>query len=202
MASKTLVAPLDKETIPRLELLSNHTASTLVKSVSQALENVVRVDDLVNWTDSMISLWWIINTDKEYKQFVENRVSEIRRNAPPEQWRYCPTSENPADIASRGIKATALKESSLWLHGPEFLSKESAYWPVQPVNVQAKEEFCELKSAKPTVSSLLNTCTEKQEANLESIINPESYSSLTKLRSYFTCVAICQKIEKKKGRIN
>ena len=42
-------------------------------------------------------------------------------------------SENPADIASRGIKVTALKESSLWLHGPEFLSKESAYWLVQPV---------------------------------------------------------------------
>ena len=35
-------------------------------------------------------------------------------------------SENPADIASRGIKATALKESSLWLHGPEFLSKDKA----------------------------------------------------------------------------
>ena len=52
-----------------------------MKSVSQALENVV---DVVNWTDSMISLWWIINTDKEYKQFVENRVSEIRRNAPLE----------------------------------------------------------------------------------------------------------------------
>ena len=52
-----------------------------MKSVSQALENVV---DVVNWTDSMISLWWIIYTDKEYKQFVENRVSEIRRNAPPE----------------------------------------------------------------------------------------------------------------------
>ena len=68
----------------------------------------------------------------------------------------------------------------MWLHGPEFLSKESAYWPVQPVNVQAKEELCELKSAKPTVSSLLNTCT-KKEANLESIINPGSYSSLTKL---------------------
>ena len=52
-----------------------------MKSVSQALENVV---DVVNWTDSMISLWWIINTDKEYEQFVENRVSEIRRNAPLE----------------------------------------------------------------------------------------------------------------------
>ena len=62
-------------------------------------------------------------------------------------------SENPADIASRGIKVTALKESSLWLHGPEFLSKESAYWLVQPVNVQAKGDF-ELKAAKPAVSSL------------------------------------------------
>ena len=41
----------------RQELLSNLTASRLVKSVSQALENVVRVDDVVNWTDSMISLW-------------------------------------------------------------------------------------------------------------------------------------------------
>ena len=89
-------------------------------------------------------------------------------------------SENPADIASRGIKVTALKESSLRLHGPEFLSKESAYWLVQPVNVQAKGDF-ELKAAKPAVSSLLKRCTEKQEANLESIINPESYSSLTRL---------------------
>ena len=100
VASKTRVSPLDKQTIPRLELC--------LTVLRQALENVVKVDDLVNWTDSMISLWWIRNTDKEYKQFVENRVSEIRRNAPPAQWRYCPTSENPADIASRGIKATAL----------------------------------------------------------------------------------------------
>ena len=33
-----------------------------------------------------------------------------RPNAPPEQWRYCPTSENLADTASRGVKANALKE--------------------------------------------------------------------------------------------
>ena len=35
-----------------------------MKSVNQALENVVKVNDVVNWTDSMISLWWISNTDK------------------------------------------------------------------------------------------------------------------------------------------
>ena len=54
---KTRVAPLDKQMVPRLELLSNLAASRLVESVSQALENVVKVDDVVNWTDSVISLW-------------------------------------------------------------------------------------------------------------------------------------------------
>ena len=42
--------------IPRLDLLSNLTASRLVKSASQALESVVKVDDVVNCTDSVISL--------------------------------------------------------------------------------------------------------------------------------------------------
>ena len=37
VASKTRVAPLDKQTIPRLELLFNLPASRLVKSVSQAV---------------------------------------------------------------------------------------------------------------------------------------------------------------------
>ena len=50
-------------------------------------------------------------------------MSGIRRNAQPEQGRYCPTSENPLDVVSRGIKATTLKESSLWLHGPDLLPK-------------------------------------------------------------------------------
>ena len=49
-----------------------------MKSVSQALENVVKVDDLVNWTDSMISLSWIRNSEKEYKRS-KDRFVEITR---------------------------------------------------------------------------------------------------------------------------
>ena len=81
VASNTRVAALAKQTIPRLELLSNLTASRLVKSVSQVLEDVVRVDGAFSRTYSVISLWWIRNTDKEYeyKQFVENHVTEIKR---------------------------------------------------------------------------------------------------------------------------
>ncbi|XP_068692434.1 uncharacterized protein [Montipora foliosa] len=97
VSSKTRVAPLAKQTIPRLELLSNLTAARLLNSGSQALDDV-RIDDFFNWTDSMISLWWITNTDKECKQFVENRAAEIRRNSRPEQCRYCPTVDNPQTI--------------------------------------------------------------------------------------------------------
>ena len=154
VASKPRVVPLAKQSMPSLELLSNLTASRLLKSVSQALEDFVRVDEA--------SLWWIRNTDKEYKQFVENHVSEIRRNAPPVQWRYCPTTENPSDLESREMKATVLKESSLWLPGPEFLSKDSEYWPVQPANVQYREELCELKSVRPAVYSLVTSCIEDE----------------------------------------
>ena len=38
-----------------------------MKSVSEALENVMKVDNVVNWTDSMISLWWIRNTEEELR---------------------------------------------------------------------------------------------------------------------------------------
>ena len=65
VTSKTRVTLLNKKTIPRLELLSNLTASRLVNSVSQPLETVVKMN-VVNWTDSMISLWWIRNTEEEY----------------------------------------------------------------------------------------------------------------------------------------
>ena len=110
-------------------------------------------------------------------------MAEIRRNSPPEQWRYCPTADNPADIASRGIKCIELKESSLWLYGPDFLSKSGEQWPVQPTVVQAREELSELKSSKPAVSSLVTTCVEgkEEELSLDNLINPENFSSLTKL---------------------
>ena len=51
ISSKTRLAPLAKQTIPRLELLSNPAASRLLKGVSQPLE-AVRIDSVFNWTDS------------------------------------------------------------------------------------------------------------------------------------------------------
>ena len=119
----------------------------------------------------MISLWWITNTDKEYKQFVENRVAEIRRNSPPEQWRYCPTADNPADIASRGIRSIELKESSLWLHGPDFLSKSGDSGQLNRQLYKPEKSSANLNPLNQLfTASLVTACVEekKEEPSLGS----------------------------------
>ena len=127
--SKTRVAPLAKQTIPRLELLAALILSRLVDRVCVALLPVINVDEVFCWTDSMTTLHWIKGVGREYKQFVENRVREIRQNVPPESWSHCPGIENPADLPSRGMNAEELKQSETWWHGPPWLVERKEMWP-------------------------------------------------------------------------
>ena len=105
VASKTRVAPLSKQTIPRLELLAAFILARLISAVKAALECEVPIKKITCWSDSEIALCWIKNTDKEWKQFVQHRVTQIRRLLPVDCWRHCPTDSNPADIPSRGMNA-------------------------------------------------------------------------------------------------
>ena len=59
-----------------------------------------------------------------------NRVTEIRETISPQQWRYCPTEENPADLASRGMLGSKLNGLKLWWEGPEFWKKHPSLWPI------------------------------------------------------------------------
>ena len=106
VASKTRVAPLSKETIPRLELLGAVILARLISAVKEALECELPIKKITCWSDSEIVLCWIRNTDKEWKQFVQHRVTDIRRRIPVDCWRHCSTDSNPADIPSRGMNAS------------------------------------------------------------------------------------------------
>ena len=64
-----------------------------------------------------------------YKQFVCNSVNEILDLTTREMWRYCPSPCNPADIGSKGLPASKLKNNSLWLHGPPWLVLPEESWP-------------------------------------------------------------------------
>ena len=74
--SKTRVTPLQSQTIQRLELLSALLLARLISSVSDYLSHLLPLAPTELFTDSRVALFWI-RSDKEWKQFVQNRVNEI-----------------------------------------------------------------------------------------------------------------------------
>ena len=114
VAAKTRVAPLQGQTIPRLELLSAFLLSRLIMSVHNCLRNQIEPLDVKCYTDSLVALYWIRGKDKEWKPFVQNRVKKIRHNVHPEFRHHCTGSTNPADLPSRGLTMTELSASHLW----------------------------------------------------------------------------------------
>ena len=120
VAAKTRVAPSTPMTIPRLKLLAALILAPLISAVREALTQVIHIEEVFCWTDSITVFHWI-QSDKEFKQFVQNRIEEIHKLTDVKSWRHCPGIENPADIGSRGCLASELVSSSLWWKGPAWL---------------------------------------------------------------------------------
>ena len=84
---------------PAFGIIIKLLASRLTESVKEAMDEVKNIDSTTYWSDSTVVLSWIRNSNKEYKQFVENRLQEIRKLSPSELRKYVPTKQNPVDIA-------------------------------------------------------------------------------------------------------
>ena len=120
VAAKTRVAPLQVQTIPRLELLGALLLSRLLTSVTSALSSELTLNSPICFTDSKVALFWIRGCDKKWRQFVENRIREIRQLTPILVWKHCAGKENPADLPSRGTDLFEITNDPLWLKGPSF----------------------------------------------------------------------------------
>ena len=105
-------------TIPRLELVSGHMAVNLIANVRQALEALTLATNDYCWLDSSVALHWIADKG-EYRQFVQNRVSRIQSH-PNVLWRHVPSTDNPADLGSRGGSVVG---EDLWSDGPTKASQ-------------------------------------------------------------------------------
>ena len=75
------------------------------------------------WSDSSNVLQWIKNKDLRLDRFISRRIEKICLLSKSEDWRYCPTNLNPADVASRpdGVKKPETRR--LWFKGPDFLKQ-------------------------------------------------------------------------------
>ena len=129
IAAKTKVAPSIATSIPRLELMGAVVGVRLAKRIATVIDFPIR--RVTFWSDSVNVLWWIRGRSRQFKPFVANRVGEIQSNTDPEQWRYVPTSMNPADILSRGMRTEELIGCSKWWKGPDFLSQSEETWPLR-----------------------------------------------------------------------
>ena len=151
VTSKTRVAPLVEQTIPRLELLSALILARLVSHVKSVLEGSIPISHVRCWSHSEVALHWIRGENREWKQFVQNRVCEIRRIVPPHTWSHCSSKENPADIASRGTSPATLSEST-WFSGPEWLKSYEETKQINEESIRDKQSPIEsLQEAKATV---------------------------------------------------
>ena len=120
ICSKSRVSPVERLTIPRLELLSTLILSRLVSRVSEALKSVLTLEPPTCFLDSKVAYYWINGQDRSWKPFVQNRVAEIRRRVPPSRWRHCTGETNLADAPSIGQNMADIIMNPLWFTGPEI----------------------------------------------------------------------------------
>ena len=182
IASKTRIAPIKKQTIPRLELLGANVLARLVDTVIKALTSVKEIAKVILWTDSFTTLCWIRN-HKVWKTYVQNRVNEIRQLTSNFEWRPCPGHLNPADLPSRGCSGPELARTENWLKGPEFLRKSKENWPRDPLPSSSdhNEAYNEMMKIPTPVVHSLSGISLHGFLNIEEILDPQRYSTKLKL---------------------
>ncbi|XP_052431710.1 uncharacterized protein LOC127972320 [Carassius gibelio] len=166
LMGKSRVSPLKQITIPRLEL----TAATIAVKVDKILRQELQIplQQSVFWTDSTTVLSYIGNDSARFKTFVANRISLIRDATTSLQWRFVKSAENPADQATRGLKAKDFVQEERWFKGPNFLWKPEEEWPQSrdqinqgaqqdpEIKGEIKVNVLNIKEGKDIVSKLID----------------------------------------------
>ncbi len=114
VTAKARVLPLKPVTIPKAELLAALLLTNLLDKVANML--YIPVSSIHAWSDSEIVLHWLAKDHTQLEKFVSNRVRLIVDTLPPRHWKHVKSGDNPADLASRGLHARQLIESTLWWH--------------------------------------------------------------------------------------
>ena len=146
VVSKTRVAPIRLQTIPRLELLSALLLARLMSTTIKALLLSWELQAPRYYGDSQVTLYWIHGQGKQWKPFVQNWPNEIAKLTDKSSWRHCPGKENAADLPSRGITPIELSVSALWRCGPPWIKGDDNALSPEPVDMPS-DCASELKGA-------------------------------------------------------
>uniref|UniRef100_A0A1I7T9M5 Integrase catalytic domain-containing protein n=1 Tax=Caenorhabditis tropicalis TaxID=1561998 RepID=A0A1I7T9M5_9PELO len=134
-AKSKLKPPSEAEhSIPKSELSATDVGIRFSKSLIDEMPEGHKPKRIHIFTDSMIALFWILNKETK-RAWVNNRVNTIHKTTESlrEQnievvFHHVDTSQNPADLATRGLDTESLQKSTLWFNGPEFLKDPPETW--------------------------------------------------------------------------
>ena len=164
LIARSKIAPIKEHTIPRLELIAALLAANLAHEICNELK--LSKSKVFCWTDSEIVLYWLQKKPDTLIPFIANRIEKIQQHSFP--FAYVNTSENPADIASRGCNAIDLN-APLWLKGPEFLEQANKEWPTQKIDLSQIDERQGVKKKHVFNFSNLTLKIKRENGNFDDI---------------------------------
>lgn len=125
------------------------------------------------WTDSKTVILWINSEARNYKPYVMHRIAEILENSEGAQWRWVPTSLNPADAGTRPANDPSFARPSIWVTGPQFLYSEPIEWPSGSTDFQPWEVPDEVRQSPTTI-----LLTVKARSAIHDVTRFEKYEKL------------------------
>lgn len=184
IAGKARVAPVKSTSIPRLELQAALLGGRLAASITREID--LEVTSRVFWSDSSTVLQWMKSDPRRFKTFVAHRLAELEDITKPNEWRWIPSKENPADDATRNVPKR-FNNDSRWFNGPSFLYRASTEWP------KRRFEEASLAGEEEMKKEVVNAVQEKERA----LPDPARFSTWSRLlratARIFMFIGMCRK---------